>query len=68
MTPFTYKSYDQAHFTDLASEYKKIGEYEMIGDDERIGEYEVTSGMHDTSYYLYESHLLFLDSNTHHLY
>lgn len=52
-TSLTYKSYDQVHLTGLAAEYGMITEY------------EVTSKMYDTFYYLYESHLPFLNSESH---
>ena len=37
----TYKSYDQAHLTGLASEYDKIAEYEMIVEYEMINKYNM---------------------------
>jgi hypothetical protein len=45
-----------------------IGKYERIDEYEMTVEHEVTSWMYDTSYYLYESHLPFIDSKTHHPY
>ena len=52
-TSLTYKSYDQIHLTGLAAEY------------EMIAEYEAKSSMYDTSYYLDESHLPFLNNESH---
>ena len=52
-TSLTYKSYDQIHLTGLAAEY------------EMIAEYEAKSSMYDTSYYIDESHLPFLNNESH---
>lgn len=52
-TSLTYKSYDQVHLTGLAAEY------------EMIAEYEATSRIYDTSYYLDESHLPFINNESH---